>query len=160
MGRAWVGHRERHAITAREERCDGIRTAERRVLDTRWDPEDFFHWVTLAAAGFVGMGLAVPLLGSLISPALSRRKRDWVDVGGVAELPLGRPTQLDHVTTLRDGWMETKAQKAVWAVRRSENEVQVFSPICTHLGCGYRWDDGAQNFSVPVTVVHSTSTVG
>lgn len=83
----------------------------------------FFHWVTLAAAGFVGMGLAVPLLGSLISPVLSRRKRDWVDVGGVAELPLGRPTQLDHVTTLRDGWMETKAQKAVWAVRRSENEV-------------------------------------
>ena len=43
----------------------------------------FFHWVTLAAAGFVGMGLAIPLLGSLISPALSRRKRDWVDVGGV-----------------------------------------------------------------------------
>lgn len=109
----------------------------------------FFHWVTLAAAGFVGMGLAIPLLGSLISPALSRRKRDWVDVGGVAELPLGRPTQLDHVTTIRDGWMETKAQKAVWAVRRSESEVQVFSPICTHLGCGHRWDDVEKKFLCP-----------
>ena len=53
----------------------------------------FFHWVTVAAAAVVGVGLAVPLLGSLVSPAFMRRKREWVDVGPVETLPAGRPTQ-------------------------------------------------------------------
>ncbi|HNK16044.1 MAG TPA: ubiquinol-cytochrome c reductase iron-sulfur subunit [Nitrospira sp.] len=109
----------------------------------------FFQWITLAAAGVVGMGLAVPLIGTLVSPAFSRRRREWVDVGGVEELVVGRPTQLDHVTTIRDGWMETKSQKAVWAVKQADGGVRVFSPICTHLGCGYRWDDGEKKFLCP-----------
>lgn len=109
----------------------------------------FFHWLTVAAAGVVGMGLGVPLIGALVSPAFSRRRREWVDVGSVEDLPIGRPTQLDHVTTIRDGWMETKSQKAVWAVKQAEGEVRVFSPICTHLGCGYRWDDAEKKFLCP-----------
>lgn len=86
----------------------------------------FFHWVTVAAAAVVGVGLAVPLLGSLVSPAFMRRKREWVDVGPVDTLPAGRPTQLDHVTTVRDGWLEAKSQKAVWAVKQAQGEVKVF----------------------------------
>lgn len=109
----------------------------------------FFHWVTLAAAGAVGIGLAVPLLGALISPALTRRSRTWADVGPVDELPPGEPTQLEHVSTFRDGWMETNAHKAVWAVKQPEGDIKVFSPICTHLGCGYRWDDASHTFLCP-----------
>ncbi|MBI4001906.1 MAG: ubiquinol-cytochrome c reductase iron-sulfur subunit [Nitrospira defluvii] len=109
----------------------------------------FFHWVTVAAAGFVGMGLAIPLIGSLISPAFTRRQRAWVDVGPVDDLPIGHPTQLDHVTTIRDGWMEAKSHKAVWAVKQPQGEIKVFSPICTHLGCGYRWDDAENKFLCP-----------
>jgi len=109
----------------------------------------FFHWATLAGVGIVGIGLAIPLIGSLISPAFIRRRSDWVDVGPVDDLPMGRPTQLEHVTTIRDGWMESKSHKAVWAVKQSEGEVKVFSPLCTHLGCGYRWDDAKNKFLCP-----------
>lgn len=109
----------------------------------------FFHWVTVAVAGIVGVGLSIPLLSALISPAFTRRGRAWVDVGAVDELPADHPTQLDHVTTIRDGWLETTSHKAVWAVKQSQGEVTVFSPICTHLGCGYRWDDTAQKFLCP-----------
>lgn len=109
----------------------------------------FFHWVTVAAAAVVGVGLAVPLIGSLISPAFTRRRRTWVDVGPVDELPAGRPAQLDHVTTVRDGWLEATSHKAVWAVKQPEGDVTVFSPICTHLGCGYRWDDTERKFLCP-----------
>ena len=74
--------------------------------------------VTVAAAAVVGVGLAIPLLGSLISPAFTRRRRAWVDVGPVDALPVGRPAQLDHVTTVRDGWLEATSHKAVWAVKQ------------------------------------------
>jgi len=109
----------------------------------------FFQWVTFAAAGLVGGGLAVPLLSTLISPAFMRRRRAWVDVGAVDELPPGHPTQLDHVTTVRDGWLEATSHKAVWAVKQAQGEVKVFSPICTHLGCGYRWDETEKKFLCP-----------
>lgn len=109
----------------------------------------FFQWVTVVAAGIVGVGLSIPLLSALISPAFTRRGRAWVDVGAVDELPAGRPAQLDHVTSVRDGWLETKSHKAVWAVKQSQGDVTVFSPICTHLGCGYRWDDTEQKFLCP-----------
>ncbi len=109
----------------------------------------FFEWVTSAAAAVIAFGLAVPLLGYVISPAFKRREQSWVDVGDVKALPVERPTQLDYVATIRDGWLQTVAHKAIWAVKRSDGSVTVFSPICPHLGCGYRWDDPDRTFKCP-----------
>ena len=109
----------------------------------------FFNWVTAGIAGLIGMGLAVPLLGYVISPALKRRERMWVDVGGVGDLPAGEPKQLDHVTTIQDGYLQTRSQKAVWAVKQPDGQVTVFAPKCTHLGCGYRWADEEKQFKCP-----------
>ena len=109
----------------------------------------FFRWVTTAAAALVGLGLAVPLVGYVISPALKRRKQDWVEVGHVGGLPVGEPKQLDHVATITDGWMQTKLHRAVWAIKTPDGRVTVFSPICTHLGCGYRWEVPDRKFKCP-----------
>ena len=68
----------------------------------------------------IGLGLSIPLLSTLVSPAFQRRHRDWVDVRPVDELSSGHPKQLDHVTTVRDGWLATTAHKAVWAVKNSK----------------------------------------
>lgn len=109
----------------------------------------FFQWMIGAASGLIGIGLAIPLVGFVISPALKRRAQSWVDVGRVADLPVGEPKALDHVTTIRDGWMETKSHKAVWAVKQADGAVVVYSPICTHLGCGYRWEGEEKKFKCP-----------
>jgi menaquinol-cytochrome c reductase iron-sulfur subunit len=109
----------------------------------------FFRWVTTAAAGLIGLGLAFPLIGYVISPALKRREQLWVEIGAPDELPVGVPRQLDYVQTIQDGWMESKTQKAVWAVRQADGSVTVFSPICTHLGCGYRWEEAERKFKCP-----------
>jgi menaquinol-cytochrome c reductase iron-sulfur subunit len=109
----------------------------------------FFQLVIKASAGLIGVSLAVPLIGYLIAPAFKRRKQPWVDVASAAELPAGVPKQLEYVATVQDGYLESKTQKAVWAVKQTNGEVTVFSPMCTHLGCGYHWDGGAQQFKCP-----------
>ena len=45
--------------------------------------------------------------------------------------------------------METKAIKSVWAVKEPTGEIKVFSPLCPHLGCGYRWDNDKGKFACP-----------
>jgi quinol---cytochrome c reductase iron-sulfur subunit, bacillus type len=109
----------------------------------------FFELVIKASAGLIGLSLAVPLVEYLIAPALKRRKQQWVDVASAAELQSGVPTQLEYVATVQDGYLESKTQKAVWAVKQANGEVTVFSPMCTHLGCGYHWDGGAHQFKCP-----------
>ena len=109
----------------------------------------FFQWMITASAGFIGFSLAVPLVGYLISPAFKRRTQSWVDLAAADELATGVPKQLDYVATLQDGYHETKTQKAVWAVKQADGAVSVFSPICTHLGCGYHWDAAGQQFKCP-----------
>jgi menaquinol-cytochrome c reductase iron-sulfur subunit len=109
----------------------------------------FFQWATTAAATLIGLGLAIPLVGYLVGPAFKRREQTWVDVGEAGSLTAGEPTQLDYMATARDGWMESKTHKAVWAVKQSDADITVFSPMCTHLGCGYRWDAGEKKFLCP-----------
>ncbi|BFU96217.1 MAG: putative Quinol-cytochrome c reductase, iron-sulfur subunit (Rieske iron-sulfur protein) [Nitrospira sp.] len=109
----------------------------------------FFQWVTRAAAGLIGLSLAVPLVGYVISPAFKRRAQSWVDVAALDDLSVGKPKQVDYVATVQDGYLETKTQKAVWAVKQGDGHVTVFSPMCTHLGCGYHWAEGEQKFKCP-----------
>ena len=109
----------------------------------------FFQWVTKAVMGLIGVGLAVPLVGYVISPALKRREQTWVDVGGADEGQTGEPSQREYIATIRDGYVETKSHKAVWALKQSEGQVVVFSPMCTHLGCGYTWDATERKFKCP-----------
>lgn len=109
----------------------------------------FFEVAIKAAAGFIGLSLTVPLVGYLISPAFKRRAQAWVDVASANEIPSGVPKQLEYVATVRDGYLETKTQKALWAIKQPDGQVTVFSPMCTHLGCGYHWDGEAQQFKCP-----------
>jgi menaquinol-cytochrome c reductase iron-sulfur subunit len=109
----------------------------------------FFEWVITASAAFIGAGLAFPLVGYLIAPALKRRAQPWVNVAAVEELAAGVPKQLEYLATVQDGYQETKTQKALWAVKQAGGDVTVFSPMCPHLGCGYHWDGGEQKFKCP-----------
>ena len=109
----------------------------------------FFQWVIGAVSAIIGVSVAIPLIGYVVSPAFKRREEPWVDVGDPAKLTAEHPVQLEHVLTVRDGYMETKAIKSVWAVKEADGRIVVFSPICPHLGCGYRWDGNERRFKCP-----------
>ncbi len=108
----------------------------------------FFEWVTAAAAGLIGLGVGIPLVGFLVGPALKRRERPWVNLGRVDAVPVGTPTQLEYQQSVQDGWFTSTVRKGVWAVRDGD-QVTCFAPTCTHLGCGFAWDTTEQVFKCP-----------
>ena len=109
----------------------------------------FFKWVTWLSSAFIGISLGVPLIGYVISPALKRRESTWTPVGKVEDLPVNEPKDLDYAVTVKDGYLEAKTIKAVWALKHQDGSVTVFSPICPHLGCAYRWDSHDRQFRCP-----------
>lgn len=38
---------------------------------------------------------------------------------------------------------------SVWAVKRPDGDIAVFSPVCTHLGCYYTWNSERGRFECP-----------
>ena len=109
----------------------------------------FFVKVTVAISSFIGASLAMPMVAYLISPALRRQPKEWVTVGKIDELPADEPTALDYSMTVKDGWKNSQSTKGIWAVKRKDGQVTVYSPICPHLGCGYRWERQERLFKCP-----------
>ena len=110
---------------------------------------NFFGKAIAAIAGFIALGLSVPILGYTILPALRKREEPWSEVGPVAQLETNQPKELDVVRSVSSGWMKSASVKSVWAFRKPEGDVVVYSPICTHVGCGYHWDDQEKKFLCP-----------
>ncbi|GJL53046.1 MAG: cytochrome b6 [Nitrospirales bacterium] len=109
----------------------------------------FLGWVTGVIAAVIGATVGIPLVGYTILPALKRREPEWTDVGPVDSLPFGIPKEMACIHTIADGWHKTTTKKSLWAVKDKTGAVMVYSPICTHLGCGYRWESEQQKFHCP-----------
>ena len=101
------------------------------------------------ASGVISLALAIPLVGYVLAPALTRREASWVKVGPTNQLHPGAPVELEYTGTVKDGWRVVTAKKAVWAVKQPAGGIVVFSPLCPHLGCGFRWDAGDHQFQCP-----------
>lgn len=109
----------------------------------------FFAWVTTMAMGVIGVGLAVPLIGYVVGPALKRRESSWNEIGPIDNLRSGEPEEVEFVKRVKDGWRTASVKKVVWAIKRADSSILVFSPICPHLGCGFRWDGDDKKFKCP-----------
>lgn len=109
----------------------------------------FLGWVSGVIAAAIGLAVGIPLVGYTILPALKRRKTEWNDVGSVHSLQPGIPKEMACIHSISDGWQKTTAKKSLWTVKDDKGIVTVFSPLCTHLGCGYRWETDKQKFFCP-----------
>jgi Rieske Fe-S protein len=93
--------------------------------------------------------VGIPLVGYTVLPALKKRPEVWTDAGAETELVPGRPRELKIYQTITDGWHKTTLSKSIWAVKQATGEVVVYSGLCTHLGCGFRWNAQQQQFQCP-----------
>jgi menaquinol-cytochrome c reductase iron-sulfur subunit len=87
------------------------------------------------------------LLSTTVAPTL--RSEDWASVGRVKDFEVGVPKYLEVERHVVDGWVTEDAPVGVHVVRTSDQDVVVFDPHCTHLGCPLSWSTGAAAFVCP-----------
>ena len=111
---------------------------------------DFIKLVTAGVGVVIVVGVSIPTIGYLISPAL--RKQDaqaWIPLGLLEKIPVGIPTFLSFTRKEVNGWENTVTSYGVFAVRKDAANVIVLSNICTHLGCHVTWHPDIQQYVSP-----------
>jgi Rieske Fe-S protein len=110
---------------------------------------DFFKVVTVAIGGFITALTGIPSLAYLVSPAVSSKDQaGTIDLGPLENYPTGLPTRFDFTQTRVNGWERTAVNYGMYVVR-SDDQVRVFSDICTHLGCKVTWHPDNENYVSP-----------
>ena len=92
--------------------------------------------------------IAIPLVGMFLGPLFTRRKELWLELGAVADVKKDEPTKFTYSYVKVDGWFEKTVYGTVYVVG-GDTGLFALSNICTHLGCGVRWDPARKAFACP-----------
>jgi len=113
----------------------------------------FIGFLTQALLAVIGLCLAIPALAYIWAPLRRKSPADpegssYVEVGSLADLPVGQWRQLTVEVLRQDGWEKNRVRRSVW-IRRQADTVAVLSPICPHLGCPVNWHPERSEFRCP-----------
>jgi menaquinol-cytochrome c reductase iron-sulfur subunit len=126
------------SIRNREDLHDDFSDARRRFLKLAIG-------ALTAVSGFV---LGLPLIRTIYRSA-PVTAAGWSAAAKLAALPFGRPASINFQTQSEDAYIRGDTVHSVWVIRHAENDLTVFSPVCTHLGCYYAWNQQAGRFECP-----------
>ena len=107
----------------------------------------------LLAIGSAGMGaiLAAPVLRYVLYPLYAKgSKNKWSDVGKVEDFAgTTAPVRKTITFAQLDGWREVVSAQSVYVNRLADDQFEVLSAICPHLGCSVSWQQSADDFLCP-----------
>ncbi len=116
---------------------------------------DFFKVVSTFVGSVIGLGVGVPLVGYFLSPALERTSTEaWIPVGPLEKFPLGQPVLFSFTRSKQYGWEKRSKSYGVYIIRKAEQEVEVLSNVCTHLGCRVKWHEDKNEYICPCHDAH------
>lgn len=100
--------------------------------------------IPLLIAGTLAASIGNYLFGKQKTPSDS-----WADAGDITDMPGGTPRQVRFERAVVDGWKVRNEQSSAWIIIDEQRNVTAFSPLCTHLGCAYRWQAERKSFICP-----------
>jgi menaquinol-cytochrome c reductase iron-sulfur subunit len=103
------------------------------------------YGIPLLIGGTFTASVGKYLLGRQTTPP----KDNWADAGDVSDIAGGTPCQIRFERAVVDGWKVRNEQSSAWIILDNERHVTAFSPLCTHLGCAYRWQAEKKQFTCP-----------
>lgn len=114
------------------------------------DRSDFVKVVLAFVGTIMGAVVGLPAIGYLISPAVkSQQKEAWIPLGPLENYPVGTPTLFSFTRTTVNGWEKTVNSYGAYVVRSGENDLKVYSNMCTHLSCRVTWKDEENVYACP-----------
>jgi menaquinol-cytochrome c reductase iron-sulfur subunit len=137
----------------------------------------FMVQAVVALGGVIGLGIAIPVVTSLI-PAADALGAGWspltADEFATLQKSTDKPIKVSFAVKDKDGYLpESSTDEFVWAIKTDEAKLRaarpdlyganvkplpypvvnmgfvVFSPICPHLGCRFAWNDSLNKFACP-----------
>ena len=109
----------------------------------------FLKLLIAILTSFTGILLGIPFIRALVVTKFQIGEQFWQKVADMSSLPEGRPVKINFFLRVDDAYRHETAVHSVWAVRHSPAEVTVYSPVCTHLGCYFKWDPATGHFECP-----------
>ena len=160
--------------------------AQRKILSAYDDPgtpeeisrRTFMANATLTLSGIIGLGLAIPILGSLL-PTGGSGSGNWApltpDELKSLQAATNKPVKLTFTLKSKDSYLPMQSSdEYVWGIKVADQSafekarpdvyvggkpdvpydvvnmnMVIFSPICPHLGCRFLWDDAGNKFACP-----------
>lgn len=160
--------------------------AQRKIYSAYDDPgtpeeisrRGFMANATLTVGGLIGLGLVIPIVGSLL-PQGSASKGTWApltaDEWTSLQAATAKPVKLEFTLTSKDSYLpEQSGGEYVWGIKVDPSKFKavrtdlpatlpyadgtydvvtmnfvILSSICPHLGCRPLWNDSASRFQCP-----------
>ncbi len=101
------------------------------------------------AIPFLIGGTLTASVGNYLLGRQKGQKDGWADAGDLSDAQSGTPRQVVFERVVIDGWKMRNEQSSAWVVLNDKRDITAFSPLCTHLGCAYRWEAKKRAFSCP-----------
>ena len=112
----------------------------------------FMMVVIALISGVIGVALAIPILGEVLSPLFKKRDIVWSELGKVSDLENIEPLVPKFVPVyfrVKEGWTVNTLPRQVVVVKDITGKLYFFSNQCTHLGCPLHWMPARQKFMCP-----------
>lgn len=111
---------------------------------------DFIKLATAAAGTIIVAGVGIPVINYVIDPVLKAGSDEsWIPLGPLENFAVDTPTLVNFTISKVNGWERTANSFGVFVVRGANDELTVFSNICTHLGCRVNWNEEQQVYICP-----------
>src|SRR4030065_133143 len=111
---------------------------------------DFIKATASFVGGLIGIGICLPTITYLLSPSLRKAEDESVvDLGPLDKYPIGIPTLFEFTRTKVNGWERTGLSYGVYLLSQNEQDVRVFSDICTPPACRVSWHPDQKHYISP-----------
>ncbi len=109
------------------------------------------QWLTITAAGsgLIGAMLTLPAIGFVLSPLVSKQRRQSFRVGPIDGVPVDVPTPLTVGVVSGEAYDTTPVERIVYVVRRSDGTTLALTNTCTHMQCNVHWRPDLNQFLCP-----------
>jgi Rieske Fe-S protein len=109
----------------------------------------FTGWAIGLGVGFVGLATGIPLVGFVTARIPAAKPGEFVAVADVATIPIGEPFGISFAEPTQDAYNYAVLPHSVYALKKSDTDIVVFSPVCPHLGCQVFFDRQKKEYVCP-----------